>query len=74
MIPVKYLVKLPIQTYVRQSRDMKDSWLSKKADEIQSFADKKDTKKLFDAHKTVYGPQSSRTTPPLRADGMELVF
>ena len=26
-------------------RDMQDSWLSKKADEIQSFADRKDIKK-----------------------------
>ena len=28
---------------------MQDSWLSKTADEIQSFADRKDTKKFFDA-------------------------
>ena len=36
-------------------RDMQDSWLSKKADEIQSFADRKDMKKIFDALNTVYG-------------------
>ena len=29
-------------------RDMQDSWLSSKADEIQSFVDKKDMKKFFD--------------------------
>ena len=47
---------------------MQDSWLSSKADEIQSFADRKDMKKFFDALKTVYGPQSSGTTPLLSAD------
>ena len=48
---------------------MQDSWLSKKADEIQSLADRKDMKKFFDALKTVYGPQSSGTKPLLNADG-----
>ena len=48
---------------------MQDSWLRQKADEIQSFADRKDMKKFFDALKTVYGPQSSGTTPLLSADG-----
>ena len=47
---------------------MQDSWLSNKADEIQSFADRKDMKKSFDALKTVYGPQSLGTTPILSAD------
>ena len=47
---------------------MQDSWLSLKADEIQSFADIKDTKKHFDALKTVYGPQSSGTTLLLSAE------
>ena len=44
---------------------MQDSWLSSKADEIQSFADRKDMKKFLDALKTVYGPQNSGTTPLL---------
>ena len=53
---------------------MQDSWLrKKKADEIQSFADRKDMKKFFDALKTVYGPQSSGTTPLLSADGTSLL-
>ena len=51
---------------------MQDSWLSKKADEIQSFADRKDMK-FFDALKTVYGPQSSGTTPFLSADGTSIL-
>ena len=53
---------------------MQDSWLSSKADEIQSFADRKDMKKFFDALKTVYGPQSSGTTPLLSADGTSLLI
>ena len=52
---------------------MQDSWLSKKADEIQSFADRKNMKKLFDALKTIYGPQSSGTTPLLNADETSLL-
>ena len=52
---------------------MQDSWLSQKADEIQSFADRKDMKKFFDALKTIYGPQSSGTTPLLSADGTSLL-
>ena len=38
---------------------MLDSWLSKTADKIQSFADRKFMNKFFDALKTAYGPQSS---------------
>ena len=52
---------------------MQDSWLRKKADKIQSFADRKDMKKFFDALKTVHGPQSSGTTPLLSADGTSLL-
>ena len=52
---------------------MHDSWLRKKADEIQSFADIKDMKKFFVALKTIYGPQSSGTTPLLSADGTSLL-
>ena len=60
------------KTVQTRLRDMQDSWLSKKADEIQSFADRKDMKKFFDALKTIYGPQSSGTTHSLVQ--MELVF
>ena len=60
------------KTVQTRLRDMQDSWLKKKADEIQSFADRKDMmKKFFDALKTVYGPQSPETIPLLSA---ELVF
>ena len=47
---------------------MQDSWLNSKADEIQSFADRKDMKKLFDVLKAVYGPQSSGITNLLSAE------
>ena len=59
------------KTVQTKLRDMQDSWLSSKADEIQSFADRKDMKKFFDALKTVYGIQSSGTTPLLSADGTD---
>ena len=61
------------KTVQTRLRDMQDSWLSSKADEIQSFVDRKDMKKFFDALKTVYGPQSSETTPLLSTDGTSLL-
>ena len=48
---------------------MQDYCLNKKAEEIQSFVDRKGMKKFHDALKTVYGPKSSGATPPLCADG-----
>ena len=61
------------KTVQTRLRDIQNSWLSSKADEIQFFADRKDMKKFFDALKTVYGPQSSETTPLLSADGTSLL-
>ena len=52
---------------------MQDSWLSKKAEEIQSFADRKDMNKFHDALKTIYGPKCSGATPLLSADGTTLL-
>ena len=43
---------------------MQDSWLSKKANEIQSFADRKDMKKFFDALKTIYVPRAQEPPTP----------
>ena len=40
---------------------------------MQSFADRKDIKKLHDALKTIYGPKSSGATPLLSADGSTLL-
>ena len=52
---------------------MQDSWLSKKAEEIQSFADRKDMKKFHDALKTIYDPKGSSAIPLLSADGSTLL-
>ena len=52
---------------------MQDSWLRKKTEEIQSFADRKDMKKFHDALKTIYGPKSSGATTSLSADGSTLL-
>ena len=61
------------KTVQNRLRDMQDSWLSKKADEIQSFADRKDMTKFHDALKTIYGPKSSGATPLLCADESTLL-
>ena len=54
-------------------REMQDSWLSRKADEIQKHADANNYKCLYDALKTLYGPQSQGTSPLLSADGSLLL-
>ena len=61
------------KTVQSRLRDMLESWLSKKAEEIQSVADRKDMKKFHDALQTVYGPKSSGTTPLLSAGGITLL-
>ena len=61
------------KTVQTRLRDMQNTWLSSKADEIQFFADRKD-KKFFEALKTVYDPQSSATIPLLSADGTSLLI
>ena len=61
------------KTVQTKFRDMQDSWLRKKTEEIQSFADRKDMKKFQDALKTIYGPKSSRATALLSADGSTLL-
>ncbi|KAK3866016.1 hypothetical protein Pcinc_028428 [Petrolisthes cinctipes] len=48
---------------------IQDAWLSSKADEIQGFADRHDTKRFYDALKAVYGPPSIGSSPLLSADG-----
>ena len=48
-------------------------WLSNKADEIQGYADRNDTKGFYDALKAVYGPQSSGSSPLLSLDGTTLL-
>ena len=60
------------KTVQTRLRDVQDSWLSSKADQIQYFSHRKDMKFLA-ALKTVYGPQSSGTTPLLSADASSLL-
>ena len=60
------------KTVQTKLRDMQDSWLRKKTEEIQSFADRKDMKKFHDALKTIYGPKSSGATTLLSVDGSTL--
>ena len=52
---------------------MQDTWLSKKADEIQTYADRNDLKRFYDALKTIYGPTSSHSSPILDAGGTQLI-
>ena len=61
------------KTVQTKLRDMQDSWLRKKTEEIQSFADRNDMKKFHDALKTIYGPKSSGATTLLSADGNTLL-
>lgn len=55
-------------------RAIQDQWLSVKADEIQSYADRHDTKRFYDALKTVYGPTQSGSSPLLSSDGKTLLI
>jgi hypothetical protein len=61
------------QRIQKKLREMQDSWFSKKADEIQQYADSHNTKLFYDALKAVYGPQSSGSSPLLSADGTQLL-
>ena len=56
-------------TVQRKLREMQNTWLSQKADEIQSYADRNDTKRFYDAVKALYGPQPVSSSPLLSADG-----
>ena len=57
----------------RELRQMQDTWLSNKADEIQSYADRNDMKNFYTAIKAVYGPTKSGSSPLLSADGNVLI-
>ena len=64
-------VRSTLQTKLRQ---MQDTWLSKKADEIQEFSDRNDMKRFYERLKEVYGPTiSGSMCPLLNADGSSLI-
>ena len=50
-----------------------DNWYSKKAEEIQGYADNHDSKRFYDTLKALYGPQRSGSSPLLSADGTRLL-
>ena len=52
---------------------MQDSWLSVRADEIQSYTDKNDMKNFYSSLKEVYGPTSAGSSPLPSADGIKLI-
>ncbi len=60
-------------TIQQKLRQMQDSWLSNKADEIQGYADRKDMKNFYACIKEIYGPTTSRSAPILSADGSNLI-
>eukprot|EP00745_Piridium_sociabile_P007473 TRINITY_DN1490_c1_g1_i7.p1 TRINITY_DN1490_c1_g1~~TRINITY_DN1490_c1_g1_i7.p1 ORF type:complete len:702 (-),score=160.58 TRINITY_DN1490_c1_g1_i7:112-2217(-) len=60
-------------TVQRELRQMQDMWLSNKAEEIQSFADRNDSKNFYSALKAIYGPTSSGSSPLRSADGGTLI-
>ncbi|XP_047502747.1 uncharacterized protein LOC125048220 [Penaeus chinensis] len=53
--------------------EMQDTWYCKKAEEIQGYADSHNAKRFYNALKTVYGPQSTGSSPLLTADEMQLL-
>lgn len=60
-------------TVQQKLREMQDSWLNAKADEIQRYADSHDMKNFYSGLKEVYGPTSSGSSPLLSADGSTLI-
>ena len=53
-------------------REMQNAWYSKKAEDIQHYADTNNTKRFCDALKTVHGTQTTGSSPLLSADGSTL--
>ncbi|VDM04380.1 unnamed protein product [Schistocephalus solidus] len=59
---------------VRQRlRKMQDAWMIRKAEEIQRYADRTETKNFFKAIKAIYDPCIKGTAPLLNSDGTTLL-
>ena len=58
-------VRSTLQAKLRQ---MQDSWLSSRAEEIQGFADRNDMKNFYDGLKEVYGPSTTGSLSTLLSD------
>ena len=57
----------------RKLRVLQDTWLAGKAKEIQLYADSHDSKRFYNALKSLYGPQPSGTSPLFNTDGSQLL-
>jgi len=57
----------------RKLRQMKDQWWADKALQLQSAADRGDTKSFYDGLKAVYGPRDSGSIPVRSRDGSTLI-
>ena len=53
----------------KRLREMKDSWWKKKAEEIQMYADTRNTKMFYSSLKEVYGPKQLSTAPIKNLEG-----
>ena len=71
--PKKDALKRIRSTVQLKLRAMQDSWLSAKADEIQSYADQNDMQKFYSSLKAIYGPTSACPVPLLSVDGTKLI-
>ncbi|VDL95926.1 unnamed protein product [Schistocephalus solidus] len=54
-------------------REMQDAWMTRKAEEIQGYADRNEWKNFFAATKAVYGPPVKGAAHLLSADGRKLL-
>ena len=71
---VKKAAYSSIRSQVQQKlRDMQDNWLKAKAEEIQGYADRHDSKRFYHALKEIYGPSTSGSSPLLSADGSSII-
>ncbi|XP_064115083.1 uncharacterized protein LOC135221191 [Macrobrachium nipponense] len=55
------------------TREMKNKWLTDKANELQSFFDRNDMRSLFSGMKTIFGPSSQGLAPLRSQDGTRLL-
>ncbi|VDL88646.1 unnamed protein product [Schistocephalus solidus] len=56
----------------KRLQEMQDTWMTRKAEEIQGYANQNVCKNFFSATKAVYGPPVKGAAPLLSADGRTL--
>ncbi|CAH1233287.1 Hypp666 [Branchiostoma lanceolatum] len=57
----------------KELRTMRDKWWEQKAEEMQQYTETNNSKMLFGAIKTIYGPTRSKTAPLTSADGSTVI-